>query len=40
MFYTITEWLVSTADSIVAFVVTFIALIIAFFMLFIGSLFE
>ena len=40
MFYTITEWLVYTADSIVAFVVTFIVLIIAFLMLLIGSLFE
>ena len=40
MFYTITEWLVSSADSIVAFVVTFVVLIIAFFMLLIGSLFE
>ena len=40
MFYTITEWLVSTADSIVAFVVTFVVLIIAFLMLLIGSLFE
>ena len=37
---TIAEWFVSIADSIVAFVITFVALIMAFLIIFTTSFFE
>ena len=37
---TLIEWLLSTADAIIAFIFSFILIVIAFLILFIGSLFE
>ena len=37
---TLIEWLLSTADLIIAFIFSFILIVIAFLILFIGSLFE